>query len=333
MKNILTKIHIHPFTYIVFLISLITGLYKELCTFLFIIVIHELGHITGALIFRWKIDRVNIMPFGAITIFEEKLNRPMIEEFIILIMGPLFQFINYLIFKDKRFKKEKCENIRVGNILKIYKDDLIPADVLIIKSSLKSGLAYMQTSNLDGENTLKPREALNITQTRINNKLQNLKKTFDYTNDHFLIEVIDPNKNIYDIEGTVIFDHKKNHINIKNVLLRGSRLKNVDYVYGIVIYNGHDTKLMQNIEHSSNKLSTIDVKLNFIVIIIFIAFLLMNIISDVIGIKSREEKLPNYDNQEIKSDYLFYYNKTNPGHALEITRIISNNFLTASLNL
>ena len=105
--------------------------------------------------------------------------------------------------------------------------------MLIIKSSLKSGLAYMQTSNLDGENTLKPREALNITQTRINNKLQNLKKTFDYTNDHFLIEVIDPNKNIYDIEGTVIFDHNKNHINIKNVLLRGSRLKNVDYVYGI----------------------------------------------------------------------------------------------------
>ena len=232
-----------------------------------------------------------------------------------------------LIFKDKRFKKEKCENIRVGNILKIYKDDLIPADVLIIKSSLKSGLAYMQTSNLDGENTLKPREALNITQTRINNKLQNLKKTFDYTNDHFLIEVINPNKNIYDIEGTVIFDHNKNHINVKNVLLRGSRLKNVDYVYGIVIYNGHDTKLMQNIEHSSNKLSTIDVKLNFIVIIIFIAFLLMNIISDVIGIKSRKEKLPNYDNQELKSDYLFYYNETNPGHALEITRIISNNFL------
>ena len=90
-----------------------------------------------------------------------------------------------------------------------------------------------------------------------------MKKTFDYTNDHFLIEVINPNENIYDIEGTVIFDHNKNHINIKNVLLRGSRLKNVDYVYGIVIYNGHDTKLMQNIEHFSNKLSTIDVKLNF----------------------------------------------------------------------
>lgn len=100
MKNILTKIYIHPFTYIVFLISLLTGLYKELCTFLFIVIIHELGHITGGIIFRWKIDKVKLMPFGAITIFNELINKPMIEEFVILIMGPLFQFINYLIFKD-----------------------------------------------------------------------------------------------------------------------------------------------------------------------------------------------------------------------------------------
>ena len=132
-----------------------------------------------------------------------------------------------LIFKDKRFKRELCQNIRVGNILKIYKEDLIPADVLIIKSSLKTGLAYMQTSNLDGENTLKPREALNLTQLKINNKVQNIKETFDHKDDHFYIEVLQPNKNIYDIEGTTFFDKNKNHINIKNVLLRGARLKNV----------------------------------------------------------------------------------------------------------
>ena len=232
-----------------------------------------------------------------------------------------------LIFKDKRFHREKCENIRVGNILKIYKEDLIPADVLIVKSSLKTGLAYMQTSNLDGENTLKPREALNITQNKINNKLKNFKNTFDCSNEHFFIEVINPNKNIYDIEGTVFYDQNKIHINIKNVLLRGSRLKNVDYVYGIVIYNGHDTKLMQNIEHSSAKLSTIDVQMNYIVLIIFIIYLLFIIISAVIGIDSRKEKLPDYAHNNIKGEYLFYYNKRNPRHALEITRIISNNFL------
>ena len=234
---------------------------------------------------------------------------------------------NVLIFKDKRFKKEKCQNIRVGNILKIYKEDLIPADVLIIKSALKSGLAYMQTSNLDGENTLKPREAIYITQKETIKQHQKLKNLFDYNNEHFYIEVIPPNKNIYDIEGTVFYDQNKHHINIKNILLRGSRLKNVDYVYGIVIYNGHDTKLMQNIEHSSTKLSTIDIKLNFIILMIFIMFIIMNIISSVIGINLRSKNLPNYDKNETKAEYLFYYNKTSPKHALEITRIISNNFL------
>ena len=58
----------------------------------------------------------------------------------------------------------------------------------------------MQTSNLDGEYTFKPREALNITQNKINNKLQNLKNTFDTSNEHFFIDVINPNKNIYNIE-------------------------------------------------------------------------------------------------------------------------------------
>ena len=232
-----------------------------------------------------------------------------------------------LIFKDKRFKRELCQNIRVGNILKIYKEDLIPADVLIIKSSLKTGLAYMQTSNLDGENTLKPREALNLTQLKINNKVQNIKETFDHKDDHFYIEVLQPNKNIYDIEGTTFFDKNKNHINIKNVLLRGARLKNVDYVYGIVIYNGHDTKLMQNIEHSSTKLSTIDIKLNYIVLFIFIIYILMICISAALGINTRKKNLPDYTKGKIKADYLLYYNQENPGHALEITRIISNNFL------
>ena len=174
-----------------------------------------------------------------------------------------------LIFKDKRFHKEICQNIRVGNIIKIYKEELIPSDVLIIKSSLKNGLCYMQTSNLDGENELKPRESLQITHEKIHNKMNEINNIFDFKDDHFFFEVSNPNKDIYDIKGTIFYENNKNYFSIKNVLLRGARLKNVDYVYGIVIYNGHDTKLMQNIGHSSLKTSNIDKKLNYIILIIF----------------------------------------------------------------
>ena len=41
---------------------------------------------------------------------------------------------------------------------------MILADLLILKTSLKNRFCYMQTSNLDGETTIKPREAIMHTQ-------------------------------------------------------------------------------------------------------------------------------------------------------------------------
>ncbi len=99
MKS-LFKIYIHPFTYIVIFISFITGHFKELVCFLSIILIHELGHIIVSLIFKWKMDKLSIMPFGCVTYFNEIINKSSKEEFFILIAGPLFQFIYFLIFKD-----------------------------------------------------------------------------------------------------------------------------------------------------------------------------------------------------------------------------------------
>ena len=233
-----------------------------------------------------------------------------------------------LVFKKKRFYKEKCQNIKVGNIIKIYKDELIPADVLIIKSSLKNGLCYMQTSNLDGENALKPREAFNLTQKNLRNKAESVYNLFDYKNGNFYIEVLPPNKDIYDIEGTVFHNKNMNHITIKNILLRGARLKNVDYAYGIVIYTGHDTKLMQNIGHSSLKLSTIDKKLSYIILIIFIICILINIVSSTLGIAKRESLMPDYESNIINAEYVFYFrDKKTKRNYLEILKIIANNFL------
>lgn len=100
MKNILSKIYIHPFTCVFIVISLVTGLFKELITFIWIIFVHEMGHVFASQLYKWKIEKIQIMPFGGITIFNEYINRPLKEEFVILIMGPLFQLINYLIFRN-----------------------------------------------------------------------------------------------------------------------------------------------------------------------------------------------------------------------------------------
>lgn len=58
-----------------------------------IVFIHELGHITMALIFKYKIKKINIYPFGGYTIFESSINTPFITEFMVFLGGILFQSI------------------------------------------------------------------------------------------------------------------------------------------------------------------------------------------------------------------------------------------------
>lgn len=89
---------VHPFFLITAIIILFTGYFKDFIYITIIILVHELGHISVALFFKWKIEKVIILPFGGITIFNELLNKSILEEFLILIFGPIFQivFINII---------------------------------------------------------------------------------------------------------------------------------------------------------------------------------------------------------------------------------------------
>ncbi len=62
-----------------------------------IIFIHELGHLLTARYFNWKIDKIYIYPLGGITKINDKINKPLKEEIIIVLMGPIFQMIYYYV--------------------------------------------------------------------------------------------------------------------------------------------------------------------------------------------------------------------------------------------
>ena len=50
----------------------------------------------------------------------------------------------------KLFNECKWKQLKVGNIIKVLKNEILPADILIIKSSNVNGFCYLQTTNLDG---------------------------------------------------------------------------------------------------------------------------------------------------------------------------------------
>ena len=97
MKNILTKINFH-YTYIIMAFSLvITGHFSNLIVFTSIIIIHELGHVISSIIFKYKIDKIIIYPYGGLTKINKKINTNINKDIIVAISGILFQTLYFII--------------------------------------------------------------------------------------------------------------------------------------------------------------------------------------------------------------------------------------------
>src|SRR4051794_7603514 len=54
-----------------------------------IIFIHEMGHAVAASFFSWRIKKISLLPFGGVAEMDEHGNRPLKEEAIVTIAGPL----------------------------------------------------------------------------------------------------------------------------------------------------------------------------------------------------------------------------------------------------
>ena len=52
------------------------------------------------------------------------------------------------------------QDVRVGDIMHLSCNDIIPADLLLLRSSDKSGICHVETMNLDGETNLKQRQCI-----------------------------------------------------------------------------------------------------------------------------------------------------------------------------
>lgn len=123
IPSIFHKISFHPFFYVVAFLSAITGYFEDFFLFMLFIFVHEMGHISAALFYHWHIASITVFPLGAVTFFEEKINRPMKEEFIIAISGVFVQsvFFFFLSFLGNTACFERVHYfVLIFNLLPIY---------------------------------------------------------------------------------------------------------------------------------------------------------------------------------------------------------------------
>ncbi|MFE8703457.1 M50 family metallopeptidase [Cytobacillus sp. FJAT-54145] len=87
--DLIKKIHIHPLLWVVVALAVATAHFFELSLLLLIIFIHELGHAAAASFFSWRIKRISLLPFGGVAEMDEHGNRPLKEEAIVTLAGPI----------------------------------------------------------------------------------------------------------------------------------------------------------------------------------------------------------------------------------------------------
>lgn len=55
-----------------------------------------------------------------------------------------------------------------------------------------------------------------------------------------------------------------------NIILRGCSLRNTEYVYGVVIFTGHDTKIMMNSMAAKYKFSGLETYTNYAIAVVLL---------------------------------------------------------------
>ncbi|MED6211735.1 Alanine--tRNA ligase [Stylosanthes scabra] len=159
---------------------------------------------------------------------------------------------------DGRFQGKKWKDVRVGEVIKILANETLPCDIVLLSTSDPTGVAYVQTINLDGESNLKTRYAKQETQATVPEKERFIG----------LIKCEKPNRNIYGFQGNMEVDGKRLSLGSSNIVLRGCELKNTNWAVGVAVYCGRETKAMLNNSGAPSKRSQLETHMNLEIIML-----------------------------------------------------------------
>uniref|UniRef100_A0A4W5NSK5 Phospholipid-transporting ATPase n=1 Tax=Hucho hucho TaxID=62062 RepID=A0A4W5NSK5_9TELE len=139
----------------------------------------------------------------------------------------------------------RSKNIRVGDIVRVAKDETFPVDLVLLSSDRAEGTCHITTTSLDGETNLKVGLLIFFPQKLL-----------------CCICFIRP-------------------LGPENLLLRGARLKNTKEIYGVAVYTGMESKMALNYKCKSQKRSAVEKSMNTF-LLIYLGILLFEAILSTI---------------------------------------------------
>ncbi|CAO3621672.1 unnamed protein product [Mucor fragilis] len=181
------------------------------------------------------------------------------------------------IYDGSQFVSKKWRDVKVGDICRIESKEFFPADLILLSSSEPEGLCYIETSNLDGEVNLKIKQALTETASYLSPS--------DVSRLSGVLKCEQPNNRLYNYDGTLglNIDGKTRDFPLdpSKLLLRGAQLRNTSWIYGFVVFTGHETKLMLNSSKKPTKASNVTRITNRNILYLFTMLVIMSILCSV----------------------------------------------------
>ncbi|XWS68900.1 hypothetical protein CRYUN_Cryun04dG0133400 [Craigia yunnanensis] len=165
------------------------------------------------------------------------------------------------VLQDQRWESIPWKKLQVGDIVKVKQDGFFPADMLLLASTNPDGVCYIETANLDGETNLKIRKALERTWDYVAPE-----KACEFKGE---VQCEQPNNSLYTFTGNLVMDNQTLPLSPNQILLRGCSLKNTEFIVGAVIFTGHETKVMMNSMNVPSKRSTLERKLDKLILTLF----------------------------------------------------------------
>jgi len=176
--------------------------------------------------------------------------------------------------KEEYFTEIEWKNLRVGDVVRIYNNQEMPADLVLLTSSESFGSAYIETCNIDGESNLKVKYSptSGIAGPAWKNVDELIKS-------EFVIQCEQPNSVIHQFNGTMKINDREIFLDSSSLLLRGSSLRNTKWILAVVVYTGKETKIIMNSRGAPFKVSAIERTMNNIIYVILAAQIGISLIS------------------------------------------------------
>ena len=191
------------------------------------------------------------------------------------------------VLRGTSFESTRWVNVAVGDIVRVESEESFPADLVLVASSEPEGLCYIETANLDGETNLKIKQAIPETANLVNSsELSRLTGR---------VRSEQPNSSLYTYEATLTMQaaggEKELPLNPDQLLLRGATLRNTPWIYGVVVFTGHETKLMRNATATPIKRTAVERRMNVLILLLVAILLVLSIVSSVGDIITRATRL------------------------------------------